>query len=447
MGLFGNNRSSGIRRPSITKSDQEWVETNFRWMLRTYGYPKCKTQYLFTTDHFLQTCSSDLLTVDAIIDDLSCLLSLDRQRINYQFAEDIRDVDCIPYMMQGMPFESELVIDKHEGTPTYYKVIIAKSLLKNPGRLIYCLILECLKIRLDMDRVKYDPEADKGLFVYLVGIYFGFGVILTKNLVDIGTSSDGLWSRRWVYKSIMTYQIMAYALALFSWINKEESPEWADALASECREEFRLSMVFINERTDDFLELIKIDNETMAKIIYRESFEQYKSGDIQNAISNLQKIIFLTENVNLKSDALNNIGYYMQRLDQYAESIPYFMQAIDMKPQSGYANDNLGLSLIMTGEPEEGREYLEKAVQTGKNDNSYSDRNKAIYWMVMNDNEQSEKYFLKVIGENKSVDLLHYFYAKLLLKKGNKLKAIAHLKIASGKGEHEAKALLDELLK
>jgi tetratricopeptide (TPR) repeat protein len=176
-----------------------------------------------------------------------------------------------------------------------------------------------------------------------------------------------------------------------------------------------------------------------------EAIQNYKSGETENAISILQKVLLLEVTDQYKSLIYNNIGYYEQRVNKYAESIPNFLKSLELNPGYGYANDNLGLSYLMIGELEKGKEYLDKAIETGENDIAYSYRNLAIYYMLKNENELAETNFQKSFSENKPVDLLNYFYAKFQLMLGNKEKAIEILQISLKKGEKEASKMMDEL--
>lgn len=64
----------------------------------------------------------------------------------------------------------------------------------------------------------------------------------------------------------------------------------------------------------------------------------------------------------MKADVYNNLGYYSIRLKNYEQSVSYFKSSINIMPDYGYANDNLGYALIQLGKLEEGKEFLEKAM-------------------------------------------------------------------------------------
>jgi tetratricopeptide (TPR) repeat protein len=445
MKLFKNNKDNDSRKPSIKEDDKNWVDKKFEWLLKVYDYPSNKNiQFVISEEYFPESFKTQPLSVDSIIADISNILKIDKTRINYQFNEDIRDISGLPYEIQGRTDDCELVVIAEAGKTTYYKLIVAKSLVKSPERLVCSIIIESLKIKLNESKIKYDPSNDRGLLIYLLGIYFGFGVILAQNLISIGRKSDGLWETKWRYISVMPYQIMAYAFALYSWLSKNESPDWLERLPSEIKAEFNLSINYINSYPP-LIDFRSVDNHLTFNKLFREAFRLNKAGEVEKAIATLQKMIFLTDDANKKALVFNNIGYFEQRIKEYSRSISSFLKALEFNPNYGFANDNLGLSYLLTGELDKGKEYLDKALKTGNNDNAYSCRNIAVYYMLKNNNMLAELNFQKSFSENKPVDLLHYFYAKFQLKLGNKQKAIEHLIAEIEKGEKDAIKLLKEI--
>ena len=176
--------------------------------------------------------------------------------------------------------------------------------------------------------------------------------------------------------------------------------------------------------------------------------EEYKKGNYEEAISNLQKILFLTNDELLKSDVYNNIGYYQLRSGDYKKSITNFHKALQIDPNYGFAYDNLGYSLIHTGQLEEGKQQLEKALKTENNDNAYTYRNLALYHQVKNELEQADTNFqLAFETETVPVDLLELHYANFLIKKDEREKGMEYLNKAVEKGEPEAIKRLNEIKK
>ena len=145
-------------------------------------------------------------------------------------------------------------------------------------------------------------------------------------------------------------------------------------------------------------------------------------------------------------DIYNFIGYAYLRIQEYEKSIPSFQKALEINPGYGYANDNLGLAFIMSGNLESGKFYLNTASKTDNNEDAYSYRNFALYHQKRKEYEQAEAYFQKAFSSIKtSVDLLEYFYAQFLFEIGEKENGIKYLKMAVDKGEPEAIKLMNTI--
>lgn len=62
-------------------------------------------------------------------------------------------------------------------------------------------------------------------------------------------------------------------------------------------------------------------------------------------------------------DAVNNIGNSYAAMQDYTNAIIYFRKAIEINPSNSKALNNLGITLIMTGNREEGEKYVQQARQ------------------------------------------------------------------------------------
>lgn len=100
----------------------------------------------------------------------------------------------------------------------------------------------------------------------------------------------------------------------------------------------------------------------------------------------------------MKADAYNNLGYYSIRIKNYEQSVSYFKNSIQIIPDYGYAYDNLGYALIQLGELEDGKEWLDKAMETENNDVAYTYRNLALYYQAKGDINKAEEYFKKSLN-------------------------------------------------
>jgi hypothetical protein len=125
----------------ISDTDKEWVHSSFSWLIEAYGYPSnnVKTK-LFTDEFFPATFSNKKVDVNTLITDLCKLLDLNEKKFTYELVDDARDIEGMPYEIHGDPLECEMEINLISGED-HYHLLLAKTLLKYPGRLLLNLII------------------------------------------------------------------------------------------------------------------------------------------------------------------------------------------------------------------------------------------------------------------------------------------------------------------
>lgn len=439
MKLFGFNKKTKEPSFQITEPDRNWVEDNFKWLIQVYGYPtKRNEQIIFSNKYFPKSYSTNELKIQNLIEDLCNLLGLDSNKISFELHEDLRDVYGMPFASEGNLFEAETEILADNN----YKLHIAKSISKRPNRLLFNLIYEFVKIRLTENKLPFDTGDDTSLFIFIAGIYFGFGVLLSLNLTDRGRVDDGFWETKWNYISEMPNEIMAFGLATYSKLIEQENPAWKNELPKDFISQFDGAINLLNEVPPVIFKKAELD----ANDLFQFADDEFKKGNYEEAISSLQKILFLTNDELLKSDVYNNIGYYQLRSGDYEKSIGNFNKALQIDPNFGFSYDNLGYSLIQIGQLEEGKQQLEKALKTENNDNAYTYRNLALYHLAKNELELAESNFqLAFESETVPVDLLELHYAEFLLKQNERKKGMEYLEKAVEKGEPEAILRMNEI--
>lgn len=412
MKIFDINTGSGSQQFRITDEDRLWVEENFRWLKSVFGYPnKLEQQILLTPKFFPKTFATETIRIDYAISDLCLLFGIPRHAVDHEILTDLRDYNNIPYQIEGKAFECESELRKGE-----YRIFVANSLLKHPERLMYSLIYEFIRIRLTESELEFDVGGDDtGLFIYLAGIYYGFGVILAQNLTHTGRSDDGTWEIKWNYFSEMPQPVMAFSLATYANLTGDNDPLWKNEFKGDLKKMLEDAIAYLQANPNDLYD----DMEVKANDLFNEANDHFENHRLEAAISALQKILFLTSDDVMKADVYNNMGYYYMRTRDYQQGISNFRKALALGTEYGFANDNLGYALIMTGELEEGKPYLEKALQTGNNDMAYTFRNFALYHQRKKEPGLAEEFFQKAFAQNTPVDLLEYHYAEFLLEQGD----------------------------
>jgi tetratricopeptide (TPR) repeat protein len=437
MKIFGDNTPGGKNGFPITQEDRRWVEENFRWLITVFGYPNRKEQQVLLTPQFFPSMfSNPVVRPDEIIDDLCKLFGIPRGIVTHEVLTDLRDFN-VPYEIEGKPFECETELRKGS-----HRIFIAKSLLVHRERLTFSLIHEFIRIRLTESDLEFDVGGDDtGLFIYLAGIYYGFGVILAQNLVLTGRHNDWAGEIKWNYVSDMPQMVMAFSLATYANLTGDPDPAWKKELAPDFRKLFDDAISFLHANPNDLYD----EREVKANDLFNQANDFFDQNDLESAISTLQKILFVSSDDIMKADVYNNMGYYYMRKKDYQQAISNFYKALNLGPEYGFANDNLGYALILTGDLEEGKSYLEKAIKTGNNDVAYSYRNMALYHQRKGNFVLAEDFYQEAFSQEADVDLLAFHYGEFLLEQGEIERARSYFAQSAARKEEDGIRKLAEL--
>jgi len=187
MGLFGFIKKKKNADFQINEDDRIWVEETINFLISGFGLPNKNSELIsFSEKYFPNTLSNNKVNAENIIKDLSDMLELDATKISFEIYTDIRDIQNVPYEIDGVPLDTYT-----EKTGNEYKIYIANSL--NTGRLLSRLIREFSYIKLCENELRFHIEDN---FLYITAVYLGFGTILSQNFFDTGYSTDAFWETR-----------------------------------------------------------------------------------------------------------------------------------------------------------------------------------------------------------------------------------------------------------
>lgn len=424
---FGKKKSSF----RITQADRDWVEDNFKWIILTAGYPeKTNVQYAFVSNHFPNTFKANEFKPEDYFNDCCQLLQLEPGRIDIEYFSDIRDIPDTPYEVQGRTLDSTC-INSEDG----HRIFLANDVKNHPKAAIYNLTKQLLRIRMFENGWKFDTGADTEYFIIISSVFFRLGLVISLTLSDKGISYIGSWDRKWNTPPEIPEEVMAYSLAAFSKLIFESNPEWTEQLSQKMKDFYTAASELLEKEPIQ----IASSEELQAIDLINESQEFYASQEFEKAIEFAQKASFLTKDDYTKCNLYNNIGYYLMRLEKFQESIPYFKKALEINPDHAYALDNLGHAYIQLNKLEEGRAFIEKAIDTEYNDSGYSYRNLGLYYHKLNDLQTAKDYFEKAYSVSDGyVDLLDLLYGKLLIDLGQQEEGMQLINSAVEQQEPEA---------
>ena len=429
MGLFGFNKKKKKVEFQINEDDRLWIEDSFNWLVGAFGLPNKNAKLItYTKKYFLHTHAENTLKVENIIKDLSDILKLDSTEISFEIQKDIRDVQGIPYEMEGFPFESET-----EKCNNGYKIVIANSL--PPNRLLSRLIYELVLIKMYEYELRFDlGDGNIGLFVYFAGVYLGFGVIFSKNLFDIGYTSDGVWEAKWNYSSEIPQEMLAYCFAIYLKVFEQKIHPLEEELPSDFFNLLSKALEYVELYPSDLLS----KTELVANDLYFQSQQLIRNYKYEAATLKLNEIVSIKA-VSFISYVYERLGYIQIREEKYEESICHFQKALEIEKNNFIARDNIAYALIKTGNLKEGKKHIDKSVALAVRDMASIYRNLALYhWAKGNIEEAEDNFALSFESISVPVFLLEQDYSEFLLAKGEKEKSNKYLQLSLKKREPEA---------
>lgn len=435
MGLFNFRKKEKKTKFRITEPDKGWVIENFRWLIQIYGCPRLEHKPIVFSDEFFPlSTSGEGEIVGNLIDDLKSILSLEQVHVTFEFQEDIRDIEGLPYEIEGKSFQSELIVAEAQ-----YHIVLAKNLLKHDNALLSSLIYEFVKISLTHDSREYDTGEDTDLFVYMAGVYYGFGPLLYQSLVVRGRSSDGFWDTHWSFVADLPQEVMVYALALYLNLRGDKDLGWKNDLSNELESLLDDAIYYQKQYPVDLVP----KGEVEAEALYATGLKQFDVFDWRSAIETFRKAIFLETSNPLKADIYTSLGYCQVRMGDLYNSITSFDEARILNANE-YMLSNMAYAMILIGQLDAAKELTEVALEFDVL-LGYAHRNKAIYHQMTGNSTLAEKHFQKAIAVGEPVDLLEFHYSEFLFEERKEEEAVIYLKKAVEKGEPEAIAKYQSL--
>ena len=291
----------------------------------------------------------------------------------------------------------------------------------------------------------WDEEHEDGEeFLYLVGIYLGFGLLMAHSMDEVGSREEGFWIYRWSYTSPMPREVFAYAMALHGHIAKQKINDWAQNLPSDILKEFKACLAYLKKNPSK----LKDDNynfpqENFWRLVVMAD-EQYNQNEFEQGVNLLYQALDYMRSPEERCHCYNNLGYFKMRLGLFDSAINDLAQAQKADPKFAYAYDNMGFAYIQNGDPETGKRYVDKAMSLEGKHDGYSYRNLALYFQAVGDFLRARENFQTAMALRPDVELLHYYYGEFLMLNGEKDKAKLCFEISAKNGEPEGQAALKQ---
>ncbi|MBL7938161.1 MAG: hypothetical protein JNL43_02275 [Flavobacteriales bacterium] len=414
------------------------------WLDRSCREPWASARSIVLTPAlFPKFFASSRLNAEALLDDLCGLLTVKRERVSVEFFKDARDIKNVPLELHGLPASSDLIVLLENGSRRY-KVEIANAIKDNPNLLLKHCVLEVSKIiahECEMDLSGSDDEQLKELFA----VYLGFGPLLSNARFEVTRKQDGMWEEKSRYGSALPLPVFAYAIALQGYIRNVEYETFTEHLSKEVSAEVLQAYRWITDNIGRESDIRSLEREHNANDLARRAEGQLERHEYAAALDTFQALLFVSDNDFDKVAAHNNSGYVLCSMGQYEKSLRSFETVLTLDPDFAYAKDNMGFALIMSGQHELGRSYVEQAMKTAGNHPGYSHRNMALYHWKSGRPERAQDSFERAFQVDGEVDFLDLFYARFLVQQGQIEEAEMHAERAMEKGEPGGAEFLEEI--
>tara|TARA_B100000780_G_C21088805_1_gene438750 strand:+ start:172 stop:1536 length:1365 start_codon:yes stop_codon:yes gene_type:complete len=115
------------------------------------------------------------------------------------------------------------------------------------------------------------------------------------------------------------------------------------------------------------------------------------------------------------SDAHNNLGICLQKLNKLDEAVASYKQAILLKPNFSMAYNNLGVTLKILGKLEEARDIYKKAIEM-KPDFALALNNLGDIYERLEKPEEAENNYRKALEQKPNFAEVHYNLGNMLTK-------------------------------
>ena len=243
--LFGDKE---IKCP-VDEEMRTWIEYAMKWMFSSFGEEFCKEQKVYLS---LKELLNDFGKQQASLDDIASIVAnVMHLNINeialdiYEEGEKIIKSNVEPIYIkeeEGELPSGGLYVGKNEQGK--YEVGIEKNLLQEPVTLIYTIAHELAHIKL-LGENRID-ENDEYLTDLLPGLC-GLGVFCATSVFSYRPTAN-FWSYR--TSGYLTQMEWGYALAVYSWLKDDESPDWIVSLPRNIQSDYNKSLKFMEKNQD-----------------------------------------------------------------------------------------------------------------------------------------------------------------------------------------------------
>lgn len=235
MRLFG-------RTCPVADTERVWIEESLAWLHGEFGDDVLNGPVVLPTEEFFPgEYTGQVPDVRGVVDRVCDHMGVERARIELEFVDDLAEAEALARWGS----RSHGAAGLYEGKGDRALVAISAASARNSTSLVATIAHELGHQRLlgegRIDRARRDHEP----LTDLLTVYFGMGIFSANAAFDFSQHSTG-W--RYGKQGYLTELMYGYALACYTRMRNESTPDWAGYLDTNPRGYLKRSLRYLDGR-------------------------------------------------------------------------------------------------------------------------------------------------------------------------------------------------------
>ena len=415
FGIFKNKKL----KPSVTPEDQDWIEKNIDWLIKSFGIDHIKEApfILPTPEVFSYHDYHDRKTFRALLEQICEIWELDPKEIQINFFDDLKTQEWSTWFI---PVENTKPLGTYQQEFTLKKerfiIQIAKSVLGHPQQLIYVLAHELAHMKLLGGNYMSAHQNDMELVTDLATIFRGFGIFVA-NCCEMRDINLYYWQMS--RTGYLPNEVISYTNALLCFMSGQKPEDYKPYLNTNTRALFLKDYQFLQKTQDTLFTEAKVVESENIYLAYQTMDNGFKNQQFDEVIKAASQLLDFNKR---DQGLINNIGYALLQQKKYEEAITEFNKAITIDPFWDYPFNNRGYCRLQLGDFEGAYTDIYSSLEMNP-ENPFSLRNMGVYYLVKENYSKALEYLEKSLKIYPQTELINFYLGKTHYKLGNQDKA------------------------
>ncbi len=399
--MFGFFRKKN-NKASVTTDDKLWIESNFIWLISTFGLDRLKNKpfILPKSNIFPYKNLNDEEQFEKLLIQLCGYIEIKLDDIRINIFDDINTKQWSEWKPKLHREDINLNNRDREEDKKRYSIKLAKSNLNNPQHLTTILVHEIMSEKLIVGSYVEKNQNDWDAVIDLACIFFGFGVFMSNSIV----LTNEIWLDKKFY---LPSQLLSYSNALLCYITKSDYKIYIQEFNEFTNDLFKNDCEYLFNTNDTELYQEKIvECEYIYK--YRKVIDDcIESRNYSEAIK-ASKILVELDPLNISF--LFDLAYTYLQNKNYIDAINVYTKAIDIDQLNDYHYSFRGYCKLQLGDIENAYWDIKTSFEMNP-DYSYHWRNMGAYYLKLKEYNKALEHFNKAYEIDPQTDLINFYFA------------------------------------